>query len=108
MTGKIITIGDELLIGQVVDTNSAWMGSLLNDNGFEVVHKTVTGDKAENIVSAVNAAGCRADVILITGGLGPTSDDLTLHALCDCFGASLRFSEEIASACPPRWPRWRP
>ena len=95
MTVEIITIGDELLIGQVVDTNSAWMGSLLNDNGFEVVHKTVTGDKAENIVSAVNAAGCRADVILITGGLGPTSDDLTLHALCDCFGASLRFSEEV-------------
>ena len=95
MTVEIITIGDELLIGQVVDTNSAWMGSLLNDNGFEVVHKTVTGDKAENIVSAVNAAGCRADVILITGGLGPTSDDLTLHALCDCFDASLRFSEEV-------------
>lgn len=95
MTVEIITIGDELLIGQVVDTNSAWMGSLLNDNGFEVVHKTVTGDKAKNIVSAVNAAGCRADVILITGGLGPTSDDLTLHALCDCFGASLRFSEEV-------------
>lgn len=95
MTVEIITIGDELLIGQVVDTNSAWMGSLLNDNGFEVVHKTVTSDKAENIVSAVNAAGCRADVILITGGLGPTSDDLTLHALCDCFGASLRFSEEV-------------
>lgn len=95
MTVEIITIGDELLIGQVVDTNSAWMGSLLNDNGFEVVHKTVIGDKAENIVSAVNAAGCRADVILITGGLGPTSDDLTLHALCDCFDASLRFSEEV-------------
>lgn len=95
MTVEIITIGDELLIGQVVDTNSAWMGSFLNDNGFEVVHKTVTGDKKEDIVSAVNAAGRRADVILITGGLGPTPDDLTLHALCDCFDASLRFSEEV-------------
>lgn len=95
MTVEIITIGDELLIGQVVDTNSAWMGSLLNDNGFEVVHKTVTGDKEEDIVSAVNAAGHRADVVLLTGGLGPTKDDLTLHALCSCFDASLRFSEEV-------------
>ncbi|MDO4702934.1 CinA family nicotinamide mononucleotide deamidase-related protein [Tannerella sp.] len=95
MTVEIITIGDELLIGQVVDTNSAWMGSLLNDNGFEVVHKTVTGDREEDIVSAVNAAGGRADVILITGGLGPTKDDVTLHALCACFDTSLRFSEEV-------------
>ena len=95
MDAAIITIGDELLIGQVVDTNSAWIGKLLNDNGFKVVHKAVIGDKEQDIMSAINAANKISPLILVTGGLGPTKDDITMRTLCDYFGCKLIFSEEV-------------
>jgi nicotinamide-nucleotide amidase len=95
MTVEIITIGDELLIGQVVDTNSAWMAKILNDNGFQVVRKMVVGDDAGDIKKAIGDACGRVPVVLITGGLGPTKDDITLKTLCEYFGTSLRFSEEV-------------
>ncbi|MDR1603038.1 MAG: competence/damage-inducible protein A [Tannerella sp.] len=94
MDVEIITVGDELLIGQVVDTNSAWMGKILNDNGFEIVRKTAVGDGEDAIIAAVDAAKRRAPVILLTGGLGPTKDDVTLRALCRYFGSRMYFSEE--------------
>jgi len=95
MTVEIITIGDELLIGQVVDTNSAWMAKILNDNGFKVVRKVTIGDEAEDIVKAVDDARKKVSVVLITGGLGPTKDDITLKTLCRYFGSTLRFSDEV-------------
>ena len=95
MTVEIITIGDELLIGQVVDTNSAWMAKILNDNGFKVVRKVTTGDEAEDIVKAIDDARNKVSVVLITGGLGPTKDDITLKTLCRYFDATLRFSDEV-------------
>ena len=95
MTVEIITIGDELLIGQVVDTNSAWMAKILNDNGFKVVRKVTIGDEAEDIVKAVDDARKKVSVVLITGGLGPTKDDITLKTLCRYFDATLRFSDEV-------------
>ncbi|MDR1675032.1 MAG: CinA family nicotinamide mononucleotide deamidase-related protein [Tannerella sp.] len=95
MDVEIITIGDELLIGQVVDTNSAWMGLALNDYGFRVIRRTAVGDVEEEILSAIDAARRRAPLVMLTGGLGPTRDDLTLQALCRYFGCRLHFSETI-------------
>ena len=95
MNVAIITIGDELLIGQVVDTNSVWLGKTLNDNGFRVIHKTVIGDDRQDIISAIDAANKIAPLILVTGGLGPTKDDITMRTLCDYYNCKLHFSEEV-------------
>lgn len=95
MDVEIITIGDELLIGQVVDTNSAWMGQVLNDYGFRVIRRTAVGDAEEEIISAIDAAKNRAPLVLLTGGLGPTRDDLTLRTLCRYFDCRLHFSEAV-------------
>lgn len=95
MNVAIITIGDELLIGQVVDTNSAFMANVLNDNGFQVVCKIAVGDEKEEIVSAIDIAKSKADIVLVTGGLGPTKDDITLRTLCEYFGCQLHFSESV-------------
>ena len=95
MTVEIITIGDELLIGQVVDTNSVWMAKILNDNGFKVVRKVTVGDEAEDIMKAIDDARKKVSIVLITGGLGPTKDDITLKTLCRYFESTLRFSNEV-------------
>ncbi|MDR0836585.1 MAG: competence/damage-inducible protein A [Tannerella sp.] len=95
MNVEIITIGDELLIGQVVDTNAAWMANILNDNGFKVVRKITVGDVVEDIVHAINEALKNASIVLLTGGLGPTKDDLTLKTLCKYFDSGLHFSNEV-------------
>ena len=92
---EIITIGDELLIGQVIDTNSAWMGKQLNNVGFEVIRVTSVRDREDEILEAVGAAMKRVDVVLMTGGLGPTKDDITKYTLCKYFGTELVFSEEV-------------
>jgi nicotinamide-nucleotide amidase len=97
MDVEIITIGDELLIGQVVDTNSAWMAKILNDNGFSVIRKVTVGDNADDILKAIDDARRSVSVVLITGGLGPTKDDITLKTLCKYFDCSLRFSDEVYS-----------
>ena len=91
----IITIGDELLIGHVVDTNSAWMAQQLNRWGFEVHAIVSVHDNAEQIVSALDDAVQCADLVLLTGGLGPTKDDITKHTLCRYFGAELVYRQDI-------------
>jgi len=93
MLAEIITIGDEILIGQTVDTNSAWLGEHLNKYGIEVIQITSINDKKASIVYALQDAEKRADVILITGGLGPTKDDITKKVLADYFGAKLIINE---------------
>ena len=95
MNVEIITIGDELLIGQVIDTNSAWMGQQLESEGFHVVWKTAVGDVEEDMVSAIDAAMSRAQIVLITGGIGPTKDDITRKTLCKYFDSGLHFSDEV-------------
>lgn len=90
---EIITIGDELLIGQVIDTNSAWMGQKLNEIGIKVKQITSISDDKMHILTTLEEAKKRADVILITGGLGPTKDDITKKTLCDYFGSELVFHE---------------
>lgn len=93
MTAEIITIGDELLIGQVVDTNSAWMAEKLNELGILVRQITSISDDREHILNTLREASQRAEVILITGGLGPTKDDITKTTLCEYFGSTMVFSE---------------
>jgi nicotinamide-nucleotide amidase len=90
MLAEIITIGDEILIGQIVDTNSAWMAKELNKIGLAVKQITSISDDAAHIVTALDEAQKRADVILITGGLGPTKDDVTKFTLSTYFNMPLR------------------
>lgn len=89
MRAEIITIGDELLIGQVVDTNSAWMAQKLNENGIELFQITSVHDDREHIINALNEAFGRANIVLTTGGLGPTKDDITKQVLCEYFDTQL-------------------
>lgn len=95
MQVEIITIGDEILIGQIVDTNSAWMAVELNKAGFDVVQITSVHDLEPQITEALNSALTRAEVVLITGGIGPTKDDITKQTLCKFFEANLIFSNQV-------------
>lgn len=92
---EIITIGDELLIGQVVDTNSAWMARELNRVGFEVKNIVTVGDNEREIEKAFDRAFLRSSIILVTGGIGPTKDDITKKTLCKYFDCGLRFDGEV-------------
>lgn len=89
MKAEIITIGDELLIGQVVDTNSAWMAERLNEAGISLHQITSVHDNREHILQALDEAFARVDIVLTTGGLGPTKDDITKHVLCEYFHTTL-------------------
>lgn len=89
MRAEIITIGDELLIGQVVDTNSAWMAQRLNEYGIVLHQITSVHDDRKHILAAIDEAFSRADIVLTTGGLGPTKDDITKQVLCDYFHTTL-------------------
>ncbi len=91
---SIITIGDELLIGQVVDTNSAWMAQELNKAGFWVNRRVAIGDDRNDILNALDEEAEGSDIILITGGLGPTADDITKPVLCEYFNTTLVINEE--------------
>lgn len=95
MFAEIITIGDELLIGQVIDTNSAWMGQELNKIGIEVLRVVSVRDREEEILEAIDNAMERVNIVLVTGGLGPTKDDITKQTLCKYFHTQLIFSEEV-------------
>ena len=86
---SIVTIGDELLIGQTVDTNSAWLGSQLNQIGIWVRRRVAVGDKKDDILQVLEQEGHESNIVLITGGLGPTADDITKPVLCDFFGGTL-------------------
>ena len=92
---EIITIGDEILIGQIVDTNSAWMSVELNKAGFEIVQITSVHDDAAHIVASLDLALERADVVLFTGGIGPTKDDITKQTLSRYFAMQLVFNDEV-------------
>jgi nicotinamide-nucleotide amidase len=89
MLAEIITIGDEILIGQIVDTNSAWMAQQLNNAGIRVKQISSVSDDKQHILTALAEAAERADIILITGGLGPTKDDITKNTLAEYFGVGM-------------------
>lgn len=89
----LLTVGDEILIGQIVDTNSSWMAQQLNLIGATVVKKASVGDEISEIQSGIREGFAVADVVLMTGGLGPTKDDKTIEAIADFFGVELAFDE---------------
>lgn len=89
VNATLITIGDELLIGQVIDTNSSWMAQRLNEIGVAVKKRIAIGDSSQEIVNTLDSEIGSVEVILITGGLGPTSDDITKEVLCDYFGGKM-------------------
>jgi len=96
---EIINIGDELLIGQVINTNAAWMAEELNLNGFRVHQVTVISDSRRHILQALAEAEKRAEIVLISGGIGPTKDDITKETLCEFFNTRLVFNEEAYLRC---------
>jgi nicotinamide-nucleotide amidase len=93
MTCHLLTIGDEILIGQIVDTNSAWMSQQLNLRGIRVTGKSSVGDTHEAIIDGIRQATRHADVVIMTGGLGPTKDDITKKTLAELFGANMVLDE---------------
>ena len=95
MIASIITIGDELLIGQVVDTNSAWMAERLNEVGIVLHQITSVHDDRQHILTAIDEAFSRADIVFTTGGLGPTKDDITKNVLCEYFGTTLVEDKQV-------------
>ena len=104
MVTTVIAIGDELLIGQVTDTNSGWIARHINPLGWSVDKVMVVKDDKESIIKAVDDALKGSDIVFVTGGLGPTKDDITKHTLCEYFGgemvmdeATLRNVEEIVA-----------
>lgn len=92
---SIITIGDELLIGQVIDTNSAWIAQHLNELGIDVLRRVAVGDEATAIKSALDEELSKSELVLITGGLGPTADDITKPLLCEYFGGKMVVNEAV-------------
>ena len=95
MKAEIITIGDELLIGQTIDTNSAWLGAQLSAMGIELYRKTAIKDRKQDILDAVGESLARVNLLIITGGLGTTKDDITKKTLAEYFGSGMRRDEDV-------------
>ena len=95
VNASIITIGDELLIGQTIDTNSAWMAGELNKIGVWVKRRVAVGDVWDDIWNALDEESKKVDIVLMTGGLGPTADDITKPLLCEYFGGKLVVNEQV-------------
>lgn len=95
MQTEIITIGDELLIGQTVNTNAAWIGKELSINGFNVFRCTTITDAQEDILISLENALSRSEFVIITGGLGPTKDDVTKETLCEFFDTKLTLRKDV-------------
>ena len=93
MKATVITIGDEILIGQIVDTNTASIARKLNNVGITIIEKVSVGDTRQEIVATVERAMERSEVVIITGGLGPTKDDITKHTLASIFNSELCYNE---------------
>ena len=90
MKVELISIGDELLIGQTVNTNASWLGETLSKSGAEIIKTVVISDKKNEIIASLNAIYDNTDCIIITGGLGPTKDDITKYTLAEYFGSKLK------------------
>ncbi len=95
IAASIITIGDELLIGQVIDTNSAWIAKHLNELGIDVLRRVAVGDDRNAILKALDGEMAIASLVLITGGLGPTADDITKPLLNEYFGGKMQVNEQV-------------
>ncbi len=103
MTATIITIGDELLIGQIVNTNAAWIGEQLTLGGVEVIRSVTVGDSRKIIQDELGRALEKGRIVILTGGLGPTHDDVTKHAVAEFFGDRLTLRQEVLDAVEARF-----
>ncbi|HSF85513.1 MAG TPA: competence/damage-inducible protein A [Acidimicrobiia bacterium] len=105
MIVETLAVGTELLLGQIVNSNAAAIGTRLADSGFDHFHQTVVGDNVARITAAITSAAQRSDALIITGGIGPTQDDLTRDGLCAAAGVEMRFSDEYADRLRRWWER---
>ena len=103
MIVEVLAVGTELLLGQTVNTNATEIGRLLADAGMDHYHQSVVGDNTGRIAAAIHLAMKRADVLIITGGIGPTPDDLTREAICEGVGVQKAFSDEYAERLRQMW-----
>jgi nicotinamide-nucleotide amidase len=106
MIVEVIAVGTELLLGQIVNGNAAKIGTALADHGFDAHFQVVVGDNLDRVVSAIRTALGRADALIITGGIGPTRDDLTREAVCAALGLEMKFSDTYAEFLKERFVRW--
>ncbi|HET8526279.1 MAG TPA: CinA family nicotinamide mononucleotide deamidase-related protein, partial [Actinomycetota bacterium] len=95
MRAELVAVGTELLIGQIANTNAQWISERLAELGIDVLHEQVVGDNADRIVASIRLAASRSDVVVVTGGLGPTQDDVTRPAVAEAAGATLVRHPEI-------------
>ncbi len=95
MNAEIISIGSELLLGQIIDTNTSWISKRLAENGIEVVRSSIVGDNLQRIVEIIRGAIDRCPIVITTGGIGPTEDDLTREAVAEVFHRPLRFQPHL-------------
>jgi nicotinamide-nucleotide amidase len=102
---EIIAVGTELLLGQIVNTNAAEIGTRLALSGLDHYHQLVVGDNLDRVAAAIRQATERADALIITGGIGPTQDDITRESICAAAGVEMEFSESYAEELRERWSR---
>ena len=95
-TAELIAVGTELLLGNIANTDAQMLSKELSALGINVFHHSVVGDNPQRLRAAVEVARTRSDLIITTGGLGPTCDDLTKNVLAECFGKKLVFNREAA------------
>jgi len=105
-SAEIIAIGSELLTPTKIDTNSLWLTERLNDIGVEVMSKTIVGDDAERLTESIGDAWKRSEIVITTGGLGPTEDDITRKCAADAIGRKLAYHEEIEHKLRKRFKAW--
>ncbi|MGQ0848154.1 MAG: competence/damage-inducible protein A, partial [Actinomycetota bacterium] len=106
MIVEVVAVGTELLLGQIVNGNAATIGARLAEHGFDAHFQTTVGDNLSRIGAAIRAALSRADAVIITGGIGPTEDDLTREGLGEALGLPIRLSEEYAGFLRARFATW--
>lgn len=103
MIVEVVAVGTELLLGQIVNRNAAHIGAKLAERGFDAHYQVVVGDNMERLVATLQTAIARSDAVIITGGIGPTQDDLTREAICQATGRPMLFNDEYAAALRERW-----
>lgn len=103
MIVEVVAVGTELLLGQIVNGNAATIGAALAEYGFDAHHQAVVGDNVERVAKVLETAVKRADGVVITGGIGPTRDDLTREGMCRAFSREMKFSDEYADELRGRW-----
>ncbi|MEP7059142.1 MAG: competence/damage-inducible protein A [Actinomycetota bacterium] len=106
MRAEVVGVGTELLLGQITNTNARWIGEHLSEIGVDVLHHQVVGDNLDRIVAVMHLAASRADVVIVTGGLGPTQDDITRDALAVCLGVPMERHPEIETWLRERFARF--